>query len=246
MVTKRLLSLATFGHAVNMQATPSPSAQSIIATLGVGDDTGDTVVRLMMAAADAIGESGFPATTTRDIASRAGLSPAGVYVHFSSKEELLFELSRRGHVTARDLLVAAAQEATSPTEALRAIIGGFSRWHAEHHLLGRIVQIEFRHLIPEHRDEVLRLRREIDAVVADVIREGVEAGEFEVPDPRSTALALLSIAIDVSRWYTPEVRRTPEEIEVANGDLAIRLVTRGPVPPDPRPSRPRRLSESSL
>ena len=43
-----------------------------------------TVDRLMRAAAQAFAEKGFHATTTRDIASGAGLSPAGVYVHFAS------------------------------------------------------------------------------------------------------------------------------------------------------------------
>jgi AcrR family transcriptional regulator len=188
----------------------------------VGDVT-DTAVRIMLAAADAFAEHGFPATTNRDIASRAGLSPAGVYVHFASKEVLLFELSRRGHARARDLLVAAAESTSTPTDALRAIIGGFSRWHAEHHQLGRIVQFEFRHLSPEHRDEVLGLRKEIDQVVAGVLREGVAAGEFAVEDVAGTALALLSMAVDVARWYIPGVRRTPEDIEALYGELAVRL-----------------------
>lgn len=184
----------------------------------------DTAVRIMLAAADAFAEHGFPATTTRDIASRAGLSPAGVYVHFSSKEELLFELSRRGHTRARDLLVDAAAAAATPTEALSAIIGGFSRWHAEHHQLGRIVQFEFRHLHPDHREQVLALRKEIDEVVAGVLREGVARGEFDVADVRGTALALLSMAVDVARWYAPGMRRTPADIERTYGELALRLV----------------------
>ena len=54
----------------------------------------------MQAAAHAFADKGFHATTTRDIASGAGLSPAGVYVHFGSKEELLFDLSRSGHESA--------------------------------------------------------------------------------------------------------------------------------------------------
>ena len=194
----------------------------------VGDVT-DTAVRIMLAAADAFAERGFHATTTRDIASRAGLSPAGVYVHFASKEVLLFELSRRGHERARDLLVAAADAAATPTDALRAIIGGFSRWHAEHYELGRIVQFEFRHLRSEHRDAVLGLRKEIDQVVAGVLRDGVGTGEFAVTDVPATALALLSMAIDVARWYAPDVRRTPEAIEATYGELAVRLV-RAPAP----------------
>jgi AcrR family transcriptional regulator len=217
-----------------LSTVPSPTPLSETAVLAalapdggrqeaVGDVT-DTAVRIMLAAADAFAERGFHATTTRDIASRAGLSPAGVYVHFASKEVLLFELSRRGHARARDLLVAAAEAAPTPTEALRAIVGGFSRWHAEHYELGRIVQFEFRHLSPEHREAVLGLRKEIDNVVAGVLREGVSTGEFEVADVPGTSLALLSMAIDVARWYAPDVRRTPAEIETSYGDLAVRLV----------------------
>jgi len=217
-----------------LSTVPSPTPLSETAVLAalapdggrqeaVGDVT-DTAVRIMLAAADAFAEKGFHATTTRDIASRAGLSPAGVYVHFASKEVLLFELSRRGHARARDLLVAAADQAATPTEALRAIIGGFSRWHAEHYELGRIVQFEFRHLSPEHREAVLGLRKEIDGVVAGVLRDGVASGEFEVDDVPVTALALLSMAIDVARWYAPDVRRTPADIETSYGDLAVRLV----------------------
>jgi AcrR family transcriptional regulator len=215
--------------------TPTPlSETAVLAALApdggrsepVGD-VADTAVRIMLAAADAFAERGFHATTTRDIASRAGLSPAGVYVHFASKEVLLFELSRRGHARARDLLVAAAEQAATPTEALRDIIGGFSRWHAEHYELGRIVQFEFRHLSPEHREAVLGLRREIDNVVAGVLRDGVRAGEFDVDDVPGTSLALLSMAIDVARWYTPDVRRTPAMIETSYGALAVRLARAG-------------------
>lgn len=209
-------------------STETPlSEQSILATLGDNGDTrGATAVRLMMAAADAFADRGFHATTTRDIASRAGLSPAGVYVHFTSKEDLLFELSRRGHQTARDQLVAAAEAADSPSEALRSLIADFSTWHAEHHQLGRIVQYEFRHLTPQHRDTVLALRKEIDKVVRDVLTQGVAEGDFEVDDIPGTALALLSLAVDVARWYSPEIRRTPADIGRTNGELAVRLVAR--------------------
>lgn len=207
------------------------STHSILATMSQdGAEASDASVRLMIAAADAFAERGFSATTTRDIASRAGLSPAGVYVHFASKEDLLFELSRRGHITARDLLRAAAADSSTPTEAIAAIIGGFARWHAEHHQLGRIVQFEFRHLGPDHRAVVRDLRREIDGVVATVLRDGVDLGEFDVHDIRATALALLSMAIDVARWYSPDVRRTPDEIEVAYAALALRLVGAHPLP----------------
>lgn len=188
------------------------------------ESTTDAAQRLLEAAADAFAAKGFHATTTRDIASRAGLSPAGVYVHFASKEDLLFQLSRAGHEAARDMLVAAAQAAATPTDALRSIMRQFAQWHAEHFRVARIVQYEFQNLTPEHREAVLGLRKDIDAVVRDVITAGVASAEFAVEDVPETTLALLSMAVDVARWYDPEIKRTPESIGLTYGDLGLRLV----------------------
>lgn len=184
----------------------------------------DASQRLLEAAAEAFADRGFHATTTRDIAARAGLSPAGVYVHFASKEDLLYQLSREGHLAARDLLVAAAAAADGPAAALAAIMSTFARWHAEHFRTARIVQYEFGNLTPEHRDEVLRLRKEIDGVVRRVVDDGVQSGVFAVADIRDTTLALMSMAVDVARWYDPEIRRTPEAIGTAYAELGLRLV----------------------
>jgi AcrR family transcriptional regulator len=188
------------------------------------ESTTDAAQRLLEAAADAFAAKGFHATTTRDIASRAGLSPAGVYVHFASKEDLLFQLSRAGHEAARDMLVAAAETAATPTDALRSIMRQFAQWHAEHFRVARIVQYEFQNLTPEHREAVLGLRKDIDAVVRDVITAGVASAEFAVEDVPETTLALLSMAVDVARWYDPEIKRTPESIGLTYGDLGLRLV----------------------
>ncbi len=217
-MTKRLLSLVDPGHAVNVTSTSSP------APVVTPSSNSATVLRLFEAAADAFSAKGFHATTTRDIASRAGLSPAGVYVHFASKEDLLFQLSREGHEVSRDSLIEAVAASSSQTEALRAMIGAFARWHAEQHQVARIVQYEFRHLSDEHQQEVLALRREIDRIVEQVITAGVASGEFTAVDPKATALAAMSMAVDVARWYHPGVRQTPEEIERTYADLALRLV----------------------
>src|SRR6201999_4471764 len=48
--------------------------------------------RLLLAALDAFAEHGYFATTTRQIAERANLSPAAVYIHYVSKAEMLGEI----------------------------------------------------------------------------------------------------------------------------------------------------------
>ncbi len=202
---------------------------AIVASTTPGEPSDATTVdRLMVAAAHAFADKGFHATTTRDIASGAGLSPAGVYVHFGSKEELLFNLSRSGHESALRLLRSAIADGGTPTEQLHKLIARFSEWHAEGYQLARVVQYEHHHLSPEHHAEVLALRKQMDAVVRDVLDRGVADGTFIVDDSGDTALALLSLAVDVARWYSPTIRRTPAEIGATNAALALRLVRATP------------------
>ena len=183
-----------------------------------------TIERLLDAAARAFADRGFHATTTRDIASRAGLSPAGVYVHFDSKEALLYALSRRGHEAALELVRASTMLPGTPTERVARVMSGFATWHAEHYEVARVVQYEFPHLLHTHRDEVLDLRKDIDRAVRALLEEGLATGEFEVADVSDTALALMSLCIDVARWYGPGVRRSPAVIGRTYASLGLRLL----------------------
>jgi AcrR family transcriptional regulator len=178
----------------------------------------------MDAAVDAFADKGFHATSTRDIAARANMSPAGVYVHFASKQDLLFEVCRRAHLLALEVVVTARESADNTPAQLVAIVSAFARWHAQQFRNARIAQYEFPHLTPEHREEVIALRKQIDAVVRDVLRAGVASGDFDVPDVAMTTLALQSLTVDVARWFGPGVRVTPEAIGKAYGELALRLV----------------------
>src|SRR5262245_1457034 len=87
--------------------------------------------RLVAAAGAAFAERGYRATTTRDIASRAGMSPAALYVHYPSKEQLLYEISRGGHLGALDVLKEVGDG--TPATRLSEMVAAFTTWHAEHH-----------------------------------------------------------------------------------------------------------------
>lgn len=188
--------------------------------------------RLLTGAIDAFAERGFQATTTRDIASRAGMSPAALYVHYPSKERLLFEISLYGHRAALEILTAAntgptpgaADPARSPEDRLRAMVSAFTAWHAEHHTIARVVQYELAALTPEHFSEVATIRRAISALIEKVLTDGVSDGTFTVDDLPGTTLAVLSLSIDVARWYDPTRRPSPEALGTLYADLALRMV----------------------
>jgi AcrR family transcriptional regulator len=181
--------------------------------------------RLLIGAVEAFAARGYHATATRDIAARAGLSPAGVYVHFTSKEELLYQISLVGHRgTVRVVrAAAAAAEHDDPAERLRAVIAAITAWHARYHTTARVINYEMSSLTEVHRSAIATLRREIDALVRQTLEEGAASGVFDVPDVRGTTLALLSLTIDVARWYRATGYRAPEELGAFYGELALRI-----------------------
>ncbi|MEU6342453.1 MULTISPECIES: TetR/AcrR family transcriptional regulator [unclassified Streptomyces] len=193
--------------------------------------TPDAARRLVIAAVEAFAERGYHATTTRDIAGRAGMSPAALYIHYKTKEELLYQISVVGHRLSLGLLQGAADGEGSPAARLAEAVRAFVRWHAEHHTTGRVVQYELGALGPEHYTEVVELRRQSEEAVRSILRDGVRAGEFDVPDVPGTTVALLSLCIDVARWFNPGGRRTPDEIGALYADLALRMAGYGPAGP---------------
>lgn len=189
-----------------------------------GEVTPEAARRLLVAAVEAFAERGYHATTTRDIASRAGMSPAALYIHYKTKEELLHRISRIGHDKALEILDAAAGREGTAAERLTAAVRSFVGWHAARHTTARVVQYELDALAAEHRTEIVELRRRSDAAVRRILQDGVRDGEFDVPDVPGTTLAVLSLCIDVARWFNTEGRRTPDEVGALYADLVLRMV----------------------
>lgn len=215
-MTKRLLS--------DSLAATSPGVKQSASSQ---DPTAD---RLLTAGAQAFAERGFHATTTRDIATRAGLSPAGLYVHYPSKQALLAHLSLTGHRAALDLVTTALSGAGDPVARTHRMVEAFVSWHAEHHVVARVVQYELRSLDDDSRAEVNAVRRRLEDVVEDVVREGVRDGSMTADQPRTAARAVLSLAVDVARWFDPRGRENPAQVGRIYADLAVRMLGAAPPP----------------
>jgi len=184
----------------------------------------DARTRLARAAVDAFGARGFHGTTTRDISAAAGMSPAALYVHHRSKEELLFELARVGHERVLAMVRDSVSGSNDPVEQLSGFVEVFVSDHARVHTGARVINYELAALTPEHLAVIAAIRRDIDAVLRSVIDRGAAAGLFTTPDAHMTTLALLSLGIDVARWYRDEGSWTPEEIAAHYRVLALRMV----------------------
>lgn len=180
--------------------------------------------RVFLGAIEAFAERGFHATSTRDIAGRAGMSPAALYIHFGSKEDVLYRIVLSALELTRDMVVGVTEGIDRPTDRLRAVVRALTTWHAVHHAAATVVLHELAALTPEHRTEVLQLRRTLDHLVSDTIAAGTRTGEFTVADVGAATIAVLSLCVDTARWYRPDQRRSAREIAALHAEAALRIV----------------------
>jgi AcrR family transcriptional regulator len=212
------------------------------------EELAEVARRLLTSSVRCFAKNGYHATTTRDICVGVGLSPAALYVHFETKELVLFEIMRAGHEQA---LVAVQDPAVLATEdsadRLRAIISRYTAWHARHHVAARVCQFELAALTSEHYNEILDLRHKTNEYFRDAVRRGVADRSFAPVDVNRVTRAMLSLSIDLVRWYRLDGSDSPEQLGEFYADLALKLVEHsGRLTGTARPASGRRSSRTTL
>jgi AcrR family transcriptional regulator len=164
---------------------------------------------ILDAAQKVFGESGFARAKLDDVARLAGVSKGTLYLYFDSKETLFREMVR-----AKIVALLAESEALveahsgSYRDLLVQLITGMFHSMRDHEIvkISRVAQAEFTSF-PElaqfyFQEVIVRARR----LVAEVLRRGVEAGEFRVVTHGFGARALPSLLVhsaQVQSWFRP-------------------------------------------
>jgi AcrR family transcriptional regulator len=186
-------------------------------------ETGDAII--VEAAIAAMFENGYHGTSVREIADRAGMSVANVYYYFQSKHDLLFQFMEN---SAKQLLgrlsevLEAAPDA--PAEQLAVAVRIFVERHTLHQAAAFVAATELRALDDDARATVVARRNDIEAVFREIVRQGVERGDFSVEDPTLAVRAILDMGSSVSSWYRAGGSMSGSEIADRYVELALALV----------------------
>jgi AcrR family transcriptional regulator len=148
----------------------------------------------------------------------------GIAPHVASWHESLPTETKEGDDDLLRLIREAIASSATPVDALRRVVHDVAAHHARDHVGARVVNYELAALAGDHFAEIRGLRHEIEDEIRRLVARGVNAGEFRVRDPRIAAAALLSLGIDLARWYRDGGRWTPDEIGEEYADMALRIV----------------------
>jgi AcrR family transcriptional regulator len=182
--------------------------------------------RVLEAALTLFAERGYHGVSMRDLAAEVGMRASSLYVHVTSKEDLLLQLILLGHEEHRDGMRQAVLDADggSPAAQLAAAMRAHVRMHAAYPLLAQVANNELRSLSPDAQRAVHSVRGGAEGLLHDILERGVRLGEFDCPDTWLAMAAIGAMGIRVASWYRAgESPYGVEELCERYAELALRI-----------------------
>src|SRR4029077_17504919 len=163
--------------------------------------------QIIDAAARVFAERGFHGATTQDIADVLGIRQASLYYYFSSKEGALELVCLKGVEGFFEAAKAIARGPGSARDRLRHPIESHLSPLSDRGDYVRVFLNERQHLPTESRRRIGKWSRGLERIFEQVIREGVEKGEFRADlDVRLATLAILGMCNATPTWYAKQNR----------------------------------------
>jgi len=147
----------------------------------------DTRARIIETAEVLFRRLGFAKTAVADIAAELDMSPANVYRFFPSKNAIVEAICRRFLAEIDDKAWAVARAKGSASNRLERLILEILSYHKENVLAEQRVNDLVLAAIELSWDAIRAHKEVMRTVVEVILRDGIEAGEFEAVEPRETA-----------------------------------------------------------
>lgn len=187
---------------------------------------------IIAAAADVLRNNGYEATTMKDIAAAVNLTAASLYHHFRNKDFLLLAVLEAGLefiIAQVEPVVASDQPAA---DKLRQMIRAHVVGVADNTAVGAAMVFEIRSLMTvngdadeaglrKRRDRFFARRDHFENLFRQVIRAGVDAGEFRPVDAHLFTRTILGAQNWVGVWYRPGGRLSGLEVADAMADYFL-------------------------
>jgi len=143
----------------------------------------ENITRILDAAERLFRHYGYSKTTVADVARDLGMSPANIYRFFASKVEIHQAICGRMLAMSYELAANICHQKISASDRLRQYVRSQYQLTLDmmldqqkvHEMVIVAIERDW-HVIEKHIDS-------IHALIADVIREGIAAGEFADQDP---------------------------------------------------------------
>lgn len=184
---------------------------------------------LLVAATECFYLRGYHGTSVRDITGRAGVTPAALYHHYDSKQDLLVSLVGRFMTwSIQSTEEAVLQAGDDPAERLVAAVRSHVCQHTRSSEISFVVNSEVRSLTPENRRRHVAQRDQLQRLFDETVASGASSGMFRTPFPRQASRAVVTMCTAVASWYRLDGGLSPDEVCEQYAHMALGVVRATP------------------
>jgi AcrR family transcriptional regulator len=135
------------------------------------------------------------------------VTTAALYHYMGGKQDLLLGIMRDGMHEMLEGAREAMKAAANASEELAGLARAHVIFNGRNLLDAYVGDTEIRSLDDSNRARIVKLRDQYEALWEDVIRRGVESGEFRIEDQKLFRLAVIQMVNGVAYWYRPTGER---------------------------------------
>lgn len=172
-------------------------------------------------AARVFSEKGFEGASIRDISRASGVSLAGLYYYFESKQKLLYLIQLHAFTSILARLEARLAGLADPLERLRELALNHLEYFLEHRVEMTVLSHEADALEAPYRREVAAVKRKYYTHAVTIFAELQQAGRARRITPRVAVLSLFGMMNWIYTWHDP--RKDPSAAELARNMSEIFL-----------------------
>jgi AcrR family transcriptional regulator len=159
--------------------------------------------RILRVAAEVFAEKGYHGAGVAELGERAGIKRGALYYHIGSKEDLLFDLSKRHVEEALERGRAAVESTDDVVEKFRALAREHLRTLAARRPEVIVAEREMHALTGIRARKLKKLRHEYQELFEAVFAAGVEQGVFRTAEPLEV-MGILGMLNYTYIWLDPK------------------------------------------
>lgn len=215
-----------------MAATASISRKRpVTAPPGAAASAGDSrfdrrTGELLAHATDVFYEKGYEGASMRDLSRASGMSLAGLYYYFESKEKLLYLIQKHTFSTIVERLRARLEQIADPGQRLRVFIQNHLEYFLANKKAMKVLSHEADTLKNGFGREVAAIKREYYGICLGLLEELRHVRNLEF-SPRIAVLSLFGMMNWIYTWHNPRIDADARALAGQMADIFLHGVLSG-------------------
>jgi AcrR family transcriptional regulator len=171
-------------------------------------------------------EKGYEGASMRDLSRTSGMSLAGLYYYFESKERLLFLIQKHTFTTIVQRLKARLEGVNDPEQQIRIFILNHLDYFLTNQAAMKVLSHEAEALKNGFASEVAAIKREYYRICVGLLNELKRDRGWQF-STRIAVLSLFGMMNWIYTWHNPRVDADAEHMAREMGDIFLRGVMNG-------------------